>query len=95
VLGVNDSNWMQELSLLSEMFKDKINTILGSNQIESIKLKYVSQTKKNVQKKQFSIVLNVKVKALTTEETEALLVIKDQELAQALVGFLQKCHQFS
>lgn len=95
VLGVNDSNWMQELNLLSEMIKEKINETLGSNQIESIKLKYISQPKKNIQKKQFSIALHMQTKPLTSQEKEALLNIKDQELAQALIGFLQKCHQFS
>lgn len=95
VLGVNDSSWMQELHLLSGLIKDKINTILGCNQIESIKLKYVAETKKIIQKKEKTIPLLQQTKKLTAQEVQALSVIKDQELSQALVGFLQKCHQFS
>lgn len=95
ILGVNDSSWMQELHLLSGLIKDKINIILGNNQIDSIKLKYIAQSKKIIQKKQKAIILNQPTKALTPEEMHALSTIKDQELSQALVGFLQKCHQFS
>ena len=95
VLGVSDSNWMQELHLLSGLIKDKINGILGSNQIESIKLKYIAQSKKVIQKKQNSISLTKDSKPLTDQELQALSQIKDQELSEALVGFLQKCHQFS
>lgn len=95
ILGVNDSSWMQELHLLSGLIKDKINTILKSHKIDSIKFKYVAQPKKNIQKKQTSIPLHKEDKVLTSQELQALDHIKDQELAQALVGFLQKCHQFS
>lgn len=95
VLGVTDSSWMQELHLLSGLIKDKINVILGNNQIEAVKLKYIATTKKIIQKKQKAIILDQPVKTLTTQETQALSQIKDQELSQALVGFLQKCHQFS
>ncbi len=95
VLGVSDSSWMQELHLLSGLIKDKINQILNKNQIESIKLKYVAETKKIIQKKQKIITLKQQTKTLTFQELQALNRIKDQELSQALVGFLQKCHQFS
>lgn len=95
VLGVSDSCWMQELNLLSELIKEKINTILGSNHIETIKLRYSINNKKIVQKKDISISLPCTPKKLTTQELEALQKIQDQELADALLGFLQKCHQFS
>ncbi len=95
VLGVSDSCWMQELNLLSELLKEKINTILGANHIETIKLRYSIGNKKNVQKKDNSISLPTVSKKLTKQELEALERIQDQELAQALLGFLQKCHQFS
>ena len=32
---------------------------------------------------------------LNNSESQAIAKITDQELAQALLGFLQKCHQFS
>lgn len=95
ILGVSDASWMQELHLLSGLIKDKINVILGSNQIDAIKLKYIASTKKVIQKKQNSISLTKEFKPLTAQEIQALSNIKDQELSQALIGFLQKCHQFS
>lgn len=95
ILGVSDSSWMQELHLLSGLIKDKINTILGCNQIESIKLKYITESKTVIQKKSKIVPLQQQTKTLTPEEIQALKKIKDHELSQALVGFLQKCHQFS
>lgn len=95
VLAVSDSSWMQELHLLSELIKEKINTILGSKRIESIKLKYVAQSKKFVQKTEKKISSNYATRPLTTQELQALQKIQDPELSQALVGFLQKCHHFS
>jgi hypothetical protein len=95
VLGVYDSNWMQELHLLSELIKEKINTVLGSTCITQIKLKYMVKSDKRVQKKEKNISLAIPKRSLTPRESQALLQITDQELAEALVGFLQKCHQFS
>lgn len=95
IIGVSDSSWMQELHLLSGLIKDKINTILGSSHIETIKLKYVAESKKIIQKKQKTVPLNHPTKILTPQEIQALSNIQDKELCQALVGFLQKCHQFS
>ncbi len=95
ILGVSDSSWMQELHLLSGLIKDKINTILGSSHIETIKLKYIAESKKIIQKKQKTVPLNHPTKILTPQEIQALSNIQDKELCQALVGFLQKCHQFS
>lgn len=95
VLGVYDSCWMQELNLLSELIKEKINQILGSNRIESIKLKYMVPSNKMIQKKERPKPFTHTQKTLSPSEIQALEQIKDQELAQALVGFLQKCHQFS
>lgn len=95
VLGVYDSCWMQELTLLSELIKEKINQILGNNRIESIKLRYVVPPKQIIQKKEKPLSVIHTQKALNACEIHALEQIKDQELAQALIGFLQKCHQFS
>jgi hypothetical protein len=95
VLGVNDSSWMQELHLLSELIKEKINQTLGSSKIQTIKFRYASATKKPMQKKQKPISLTHQDRALTAYELQALEKINDQELAQALIGFLQRCHQFS
>lgn len=93
ILGVCDSSWMQELHLLSELIKEKINQILGDNRIESIKLKYVAPTKKTTQKKAASAQQPCVDRTLTKQELEALEKIEDKELSQALIGFLKKCHQ--
>lgn len=95
VLGVSDSSWMQELHLLSELIKEKINQILGTNRIDAIKLKYVAPAKKVVRKKEKILSLNYQKRTLTRQEQEALQQVQDEELSQALLGFLQKCHQFS
>lgn len=94
ILGVSDSNWMQELHLLSTLIKEKINKLIGSNRIESIKLKYVGDIKKGSCKKE-RITLHSEKYQLTKKEEAVLTAIKDPELSQALIGFLQKCHQYS
>ncbi len=80
IIGVSDSSWMQELHLLSGLIKDKINTILGSSHIETIKLKYVAESKKIIQKKQKTVPLNHPTKILTPQEIQALSNIQDKEL---------------
>ncbi len=95
-LGVTDSSWMQELHLLSELIKDKINKSLGQPRIELIRFKYVSQhVAADSLKKQRPLPACNKEKILTAREKQAIQDIKDPELSQALLGFLQLCHKFS
>jgi len=94
-LGVTDSCWMQELNLLSELIKDKINNTLDTPRIEIIRFKYISQHAAGSQKKETESPLQHKEKMLTAKEQQALCNIKDPELSQALQGFLQTCHRFS
>ena len=94
-LGVTESSWMQELHLLSELIKDKINKTLGQPRIELIRFKYVSEHAAGTPKKQFTAQACNKEKVLTEREKQALQDIKDPELSQALLGFLQLCHKFS
>ncbi len=94
-LGVTDSSWMQELHLLSELIKDKINKTLDQPRIELIRFKYISEHVTNNPTKQKPLPQCHKEKTLTTREQQALQDIKDPELSQALLGFLQTCHKFS
>ena len=94
-LGVTDSCWMQELNLLSELIKDKINQTLDKPRIELIRFKYIAQHASGSQKKEVAAPIVYKDKILTAKEQQALCNIKDPELSQALQGFLQTCHRFS
>lgn len=94
ILGVSDSSWMQELHLLSTLIKEKINKLLESDRIEIIKLKYVGDIQKGPYKKKRTALTHEKYQ-LTAKEQAVLVDIKDPELSEALIGFLQKCHQYS
>jgi hypothetical protein len=95
VLGVNDSSWMQELHLLSNLIKDKINKALQTHTIENIKFRYAPTSTFKVKKlKKEPVQIPAREYVLTDKEQKTLQKITDPELAQALQGFLQKCHQF-
>jgi hypothetical protein len=94
VLGVVDSCWMQELHMLSDMIKKKINERLDQPYIQNIQFKYSFKKIARVQKHRNVIPLPYEYKPLTTSEEEALKQIKDPELSQALKRFLEKCQQF-
>ncbi len=94
-LGVTDSCWMQELQMLSEIIKEKINNFLGTDRIELIRFKYVPEHKNVIKTEIKKSILVEKDKLLTSKELQALENIKDQELSQALQGFLKTCQKFS
>lgn len=92
ILGVSDSGWMQELYLLSNLIKQKINAVLDKPRIETIRFHYVTNNKAA---KTAAINFEAPVAAerlLTTREKKALEKIHDPELSQALARLLQKCH---
>jgi len=92
-LGVSESGWMQELYLLSNLIKQKINAILDKPRIETIRFQYVTN-RRNI--KTNTITTEEKAAAerlLTAHEKKALEKITDPELSQALARLLQKCHQ--
>ncbi len=93
VLGVTDSCWMQELHMLSDMIKKKINQNLDKPYIQNVQFKYSSKKIARVQKKKNIVSLPPEFKPLTKLEQEALIQIKDPELSQALTRFLEKCQQ--
>lgn len=93
VLGVTDSCWMQELHMLSDIIKKKINEALDKPYIETIQFKYSSKKTGRIQFKKNIVPLQHELKPLTLSEEKALAHIKDPELSQALARFLQKCQQ--
>lgn len=94
-LAVTDSCWMQELHLLSEIIKEKINQTLSEPRIQVIRFKYATKKTHNTQKKLINTTHPFVPKQLNNQEQEALNCIKDPELSQALMRFLQKCHHLS
>ena len=93
VLGVSDSGWMQELYLLSNLIKQKINAALDKPRIVTIRFQFVtnnSHAKINNSPEQTPIEPD---RLLTSKEKKALEKINDSELLQALTRLLQKCHQ--
>lgn len=93
VLGVSDSSWMQELYLLSNLIKQKINNVLDKPRIETIRFHYVT---KHISTKPDTIVAKeiiIKERSLTIREKKALDKITDPELSGVLIRLLQKCHQ--
>lgn len=95
ILAVIDSCWMQELHLLSELLKKKINDTLSQPRIKTIRFKYSTQKPPYQAKKTDLLSVAIQEKTLSAAEQEALARIQDQELSQALTRFLQKCHHFS
>ena len=95
VLGVTDSCWMQELHMLSDVLKTKINQSLDKPYIKTLQFKYSSKKIRLIKKIKSNIPVPCESKPLTPEEEQALLKIKDNELSQFLMRFLQKCHQSS
>lgn len=93
ILGVTDSCWMQELHMLSDVIKKKINENLEQPYIKTLQFKYSSKKISRIQKTKNNIPLPYEFKPLTKSEEDALAHIKDPELSQALTRFLQKCLQ--
>lgn len=93
VLGVYDLNWMQELYMLSEVIKQKINAKLEQPYIETIRFKYITKKTKKKNDNKSSNSEKIKEHMLTNKEEAALKKINDPELSQALAELLNKCHQ--
>ena len=94
ILGVVDSCWMQELYLLSELILRTINQKLDRPRIKQLRFKKVGikkasskpQSQQSFHQKRTSIPLSV-------QEQQALEMVKDKELKDALLAFLIKCYQ--
>lgn len=92
ILGVSDSGWMQELYLLSNLIKQKINAVLDKPRIETIRFHYVTNSKTSKVTSPYLETPVTTERILTTREKKALEKIHDPELSQALARLLQKCH---
>ena len=80
---------MQELHLLSELIKTKINLTLSEPRIKTIRFKYSTKKVTSIQKINAYTPLPYIPKALTSKEQQALNQIEDPELSQkrdALLG---------
>lgn len=94
VLGVHDSNWLQELYLLSPVLIKTINNHLGESRIAQLRFKNGGRKKEKRSAKR-STVRNVKKinVHLNTIEKKALEKIDDNELKTALKNFLIRCYK--
>ena len=92
VLGVSDSSWMQELYMLSNLIKKKINATLDEPRIETIRFQYVAKKEKSKQQVLTSKQPEQSTRTLTHKEKKALEKISDPELSEALQRLLTKCH---
>lgn len=94
IIGVYQASWLQELYLLSSVLKQSINRHLGAVYVEQLRFKHATIQKKKETDKAPVSKINIPVKpiVLSSKEQQALAIIKDEELKQALHGFLNRCH---
>lgn len=90
LLGVHDSNWMQELYLMSRLIIKKINDSLEVPRITSVRFKATGIKKTNI-KQIYSYTRQEKVMVLSAQERQALEKISDPLLRQALEELYKKC----
>lgn len=106
VLGVTHPAWAQELFMLSDVLKNRINSLFGKEHIKYIRFrtlkrkKYVYKklkeekldlTKKIFSKTNFNKASFNKNLSLTKNEYLSLTKIKDQELKENLKSFCFRC----
>ena len=94
VLGVNDTSWLQELYLLTPVIIKTINAHLEKPYITSLRFQQGKSVKKiKPPAPKPAPVLMKQPVALTSQEKNALLSIKDVELKHAAQSFLHRCLQ--
>ena len=93
VIGVIHPAWAQELFLLSDIIKNRINSFLGKEYIKDIRFKTVVFKNKNDKpKKAFTNKHKVfRRTCLTQFESRTLSSIKDEELKKSLKEFCFRC----
>jgi len=95
IIGVYDSNWLQELHILSHLLLKKINSHLQNSYVK--KLYFVYSPKYNTDKKKSSSLkyrqINTESFTLKPKEKLALNKIKNPELQKALKLYLMRCNQ--
>lgn len=91
VIGVYEYHWMQELYLMSPLLCSSINTFLGSQRINHIRLVLVEDKKKREKRIKPKPLLRPGIVPFTSIQKKALLVIKDEDFKQALINYWQRC----
>jgi len=94
IIGVYQASWLQELYLLSHVLLQSINTQLKHPHVRNLRFKHASLTVKNIHHEPAveKPVVKCTPPILSYEERRALNAIKDEELKNALHGFLTRCH---
>ncbi|MBL4588437.1 DUF721 domain-containing protein [Candidatus Babeliales bacterium] len=98
LLSVSHPCWAQELLMMSNMLKRKINKVIGCDTIKEIRFSYKSFVKHELKKKtplhnnslsdrQLSLLSST----MTNHETEALNTIQEPELQKILKKFYATC----
>lgn len=95
VIGVYQATWLQELYLLSNVLLHSINKHLKHPHVKKLRFKHASVHEHKNTSQEAAVVeplKKVQPFILSYDERRALSTIKDQDLKQALQGFLQRCH---
>ena len=93
ILGAIHSSWAQELTFLSSMLRNKINTALGAERIKTIRCKTIVRTPARVYKpnalqpKQDSAYAEVK---RTQRQERTLKKMKDEEMRQVFAAYFNR-----
>ncbi len=94
IVGVYESNWLQELYYLSSVLLKSINTHIKNSTLTHIKFVNAPQKKffKEYKKSEVKNRPERKLIALTEKEQYALEKIKDEALKKVLHNFLSRCY---
>lgn len=98
VLGVTHPAWAQELFMLSDLLKNRINSLFEKEHIKYIRfktLKFKQNKFQNINKENIKFEKKNKVKklALNKKEYKALTKIKDEELKASLKKLFLRCKE--
>jgi len=91
IVSVNDSCWMQELYLMSNIIINNINKALGQHRINKLRFKLTQEKIKKIyipQKKELEEKIN-----FNSKEMIALTKIEDPHLSQVLEKYLIRCYR--
>lgn len=91
ILGVFDAAWMHELSMLTDVLKDKINRFLGAPYIKSVRLRRVAPHQRTKRTVNAAPKRSLPPKPLSIHEQTSLRAIRDPELKKTLVAFRDRC----
>lgn len=96
VLGVQHASWLQELYLMGTTILETINQNLDQPRFKTIRFKQRGSTPDRTKNKSVSNAPSKQENspiAISTQEQQALNLIDDPELRQALHSFLVRCYR--